>query len=110
MRKLFAARRTLPSSTYRAGEIPADGREATRIALEAHCRGPRDHAQCPDPRQIGDDLVGEPVAEILGVGIGAQIGKRENNNRFRIGRRVRHRGERRIREWPEHVPRLAEIA
>ena len=85
-------------------------REAARVALETHRRGPRDHTQCPDPRQIGDDLVGEPVAEVLGVGIRAQVGEGQHDDRLRIGRRARGGDEPGIRERPEGVSRLAKIA
>ena len=69
-----------------AVEIATDLREASRIALETHRRGPGDHAQRPNPRQIGDDLVGEPVREVLGIGIRAQIRKRKDDDRLRFGR------------------------
>ena len=92
-----------------AAEVSADGREAARIALETHRRGSRDHAQRPDPRQIGDDLVGQSVAEVLGVGIRAQVRERQHDDRLRVGRRVRGCDEPGVRERPERVSHLAEI-
>ena len=51
-------------------------------AHEAHRRnGPDDEA---DHRQVGDDLLGQAVAEVLVLRVGAHVGEREDGDGFRI--------------------------
>jgi hypothetical protein len=41
----------------------------------------RDHEQVGDPRQVGRQIVGDPVGEILLAGIVAEIGKWQHDDR-----------------------------
>ncbi len=65
-------------------ELPRDGPRVFIRALE-HSRGvSRDHAQRTAAREAGDDLLGEPVAQVGVLRIGAHVVERQHDDRFAL--------------------------
>ena len=76
--------------------------------LIAHHRGARDHLEASDLRELGDDVLGDTVAEVLIVCAGAHVRQRQHGDR-RLARCRRHPSvrfgrERRV-ECGEHLRR-----
>ena len=57
------------------------------LALESEGRGPRRHLQPRQFRQCVDDLLGEPVAEVLVVLVAAHVGEGQHSDRGSLFRR-----------------------
>ena len=95
-------------------KVLADRAHALLRALELHRRRARDHLERADLRQVCDQLFGEPVAEVLVVGIRAQVRERQDDDRSLISAfarlRSRGRGARLVR-GPERprAPRSAHL-
>ena len=83
-------------------ELAGDVADIDRLALEREGGVARDHRQGRDFRQIGRDVLADPVAEIFLLGIAAHVGERQDAHAHlppmcarRRFRRIHHdRGER----------------
>ena len=64
-------------------QLPGDRLEVLVGPLEAHRRGPRNHAQRADTRQVGDHFFGQAVGEELVLRIRTQIAERQHDEAFR---------------------------
>ena len=63
-------------------ELPADVAHPLGRALELHGRGPRDEPERADAREVGDELLGEPLGEILVLGVGAPVHEGQDRQRL----------------------------
>ena len=70
--------------------------------LQRHTRGARDHLEGADLRQLGDDVLRDPVGEVRVLRVRAQVGERQHRDgpgssadRCRLGERLRERRGRR---------------
>ena len=68
-------------------QLLADVADVGVLALEREARGPRGHVQGRDVGQHADDLLGDPVAEVLGVRIRAHVAKGQHRDRCLRGGR-----------------------
>ena len=78
-------------------ERARDFLDVHHLALERERRVPRDHEQRRDLRQIGDDVLGNAVAEIFLLRVAAHVDERKHADRhalrlFRVGVRGNARG------------------
>ena len=62
-------------------QLAADLFGVDALALVGECGIARDHEHVGDPRQIGREILGNPVCEILLVGVVAKVGEREHDDR-----------------------------
>ena len=75
-------------------ELATHLRDAHRAALVDEGRVARDDRQAGDPREAGDQVLGQPIGEVLLLRIGAQVVQRQNRDR---GPARKGRNERRHR-------------
>ena len=86
--------------------------------VEQEGRMPRDHHQVAEPREAGDDILGDALAEVVVAGIAGEVGQRQDRDRRmadRFGQRTlagRAGEPRRLRARVldlEHFDRLGDI-
>ena len=104
MRTRSPALRTLPTSTYEALGLLADVAHAALGALEAERHVARDDGQRRDLAEVGDDVLGDAVGEVLLLRVAAHVGERQHADGD-LGPAVRGRLSRRRassarRAWP----------
>ena len=71
----------------------ADFPQALLALLEHHHRGARNDLERPDLRQLGDDVLGDPVREVLVLRLGAEVQERQHGDGPRRGARTARVGE-----------------
>ena len=105
MRRRSPLRLTLPSSTYRTPSSRPTCRISTALPLYWKLEVARDDQELGEPRQLGDDVLGNAVAEIVLLRVATEIGERKDRDR----RLVR---ERQFRLWllRRRVPRAQRSA
>jgi len=62
-------------------ELAADLLRIDRLVLVGEGAIARDYEHASDPRQIGRQILGDAVGKVLLVGVFAEIGKRQHDNR-----------------------------
>ena len=81
IRTRLPALRTLPSSTWSTSSVSATSFTSTRLALEGEGGVAGDDRQRRHLRQVGDDVLGDAVAEIFLLGIAAHVDERQDADR-----------------------------
>ena len=69
-------------------ELRRDVLDLDRLALVDEGRVARDHEQLPEPRQLGDDVLGQAVGEEFLLGVAAHVGERQHRDRGLLRRRL----------------------
>jgi hypothetical protein len=62
-------------------ELAADPLCVDRLALECESGAARNHEHVRDPRQIGRDILGKGIGEMLLIGVVAEIDERQHDDR-----------------------------
>ena len=62
-------------------EVTADLLNADRLVLIGHDRVAGDHAKLLEAGQLGDQVLGDAVGEVLLLGIAAKVREREHSDR-----------------------------
>ena len=97
-----AVRRRQLRAEAQARSLPAHAARHHVIGTERLCGGAqvgagaamaeagiaRDHPQLPEPRQVGDDVLGEAVDQVAELGIAADIGERQHGDRRHLVQRA----------------------
>ena len=88
-----------PFEQRRDIQAGSDLAQALLPLLERHHRSARDHGEGADLRQLRDDVLGDPVGEVLVRRVRAQVRERQHRDRLgpgtdrtRLGERLRERG------------------
>ena len=66
-----------PLEDRRSIQLRTDLAQAVLAFLERHDRGPRNHLETADLRQVGNDIFGDAVGEVLVLRIRAQVEERQ---------------------------------
>jgi hypothetical protein len=113
-------------------ELAADPPDVDRLSVVLKARVARDDEQLGESRQLGDDVLGDPVTDVVLIRIRRQILERQHRDRRSVGQRerrprqpsrigggwrrrsllphVRHEAEPLTRQRPDHVLALSVVA